>query len=882
MYRSRKNARAPVQQPDTLHLDYPDHPSSSSASASLLPPPPTLQQSSPHKPPPMSYDSTHRTPPPLDVPRGGGEGEEDTNADLACLVDGGSPEGGSEMSGRMEGPPALTSLPPSSSSPTARRRGQATPTESRRHSEQPDVVNLVTPSSVEAMSISDAFSSALVSPTSSLPRPPALSHSLAEGTGVSATHERTTIVTPEAPMSSSGRMRASVIQHAGPRRSRGDHSSSPSSSSIGSPHHRGRAQWQSVTPRTESIELLSSHPVLIVGHLTEAFPSPPSPSSPSAPSQPVGGSLGGNSTHLPAARGVSSSGFPLTSPRARTQVQTSSPHFNDHSYSLVGQLADSPASDDLRVTEHSYSLASIGAVEAPPQYNHTSHTSLRRSNRLSSRLGANSSSGLRLRGQGMSDASASNATELSRTGLNQPPPPQAPPPPPPPLSVSPGAAEEGEEEEEATPRHTSSFSISDLLVLNSGRRRQRDATDGELSYAPAMITVTPRLDQAEDEEEGGGEGEGLHDPLAGYVVAGGAVGRTVASNPVHQSGNSASEPVLLSPEASLPPPTYSPIPSHHHHHLHNQPPMRDTTTSHPARNVSSSFSRPRAARTSHLRPPPYHPPPPPPLYEPTSQHSTLQNRPPIPTSGSSLVESPGSEFLQDLSRQSEMLTQSLDFIDSRSRSRYHHHHNRHHHHQHGARTRPGASSAPSGAPVQGESLLPNSFRDQLHQMIAQLNERSLPPPLAVSSERTGTSGGGGGGGSGGGNEHAHIDLSQMLQETEHDRYPQPRRRQARSRGSSSDSPLIQSIRHPIPSPSSSSSSTHGASSSGGAGSSSGLASGSRRSAVPSAAGVVGEGSQGSGAPYQMVLESIVPAVNSDVIVVDSDTDEVCGILDPDC
>jgi hypothetical protein len=113
---------------------------------------------------------------------------------------------------------------------------------------------------------------------------------------------------------------------------------------------------------------------------------------------------------------------PLTPPANRpSDSSTTSPHINEHSYSLVGQLTPD-TSNDVRATEHSYSLASIGALEAPPPLYHrhsNPNTGLRRSNRLSSQLGPrltpSNSSSVRVRG---SRQGSGNATELSRTGQN--------------------------------------------------------------------------------------------------------------------------------------------------------------------------------------------------------------------------------------------------------------------------------------------------------------------------------------------------------------------------------------------------------------------------------------------------------------------------------
>ena len=103
---------------------------------------------------------------------------------------------------------------------------------------------------------------------------------------------------------------------------------------------------------------------------------------------------------------------PLASNRPSTTVSSFS---NDHSYSLVNQLTTGTSPDDIRITEHSYSLASIGALVAPP-YHHYSRPTLRRSNRLSTRLHPYNSSTLQIRGQSSaSPVLVGDATELSRT-----------------------------------------------------------------------------------------------------------------------------------------------------------------------------------------------------------------------------------------------------------------------------------------------------------------------------------------------------------------------------------------------------------------------------------------------------------------------------------
>ena len=77
----------------------------------------------------------------------------------------------------------------------------------------------------------------------------------------------------------------------------------------------------------------------------------------------------------------------LSSEGSSSEVDSASASsaIQDHSYSLVNELMPLESADgDLRVTEHSYSLASIGAVEAPPTQQVPS--TLRRSSRRSARL----------------------------------------------------------------------------------------------------------------------------------------------------------------------------------------------------------------------------------------------------------------------------------------------------------------------------------------------------------------------------------------------------------------------------------------------------------------------------------------------------------------
>ena len=128
---------------------------------------------------------------------------------------------------------------------------------------------------------------------------------------------------------------------------------------------------------------------------------------------------------------------------------------------------------------------------------HQTRSSLRRSHRLSTRLGLNSSGNLRLGGQGSADGggSSSNATELSRTGAAETSSHSYQ------VSLVGTAVEGGSVAGQRGTQHTRSshtpFSISDLLLPNSERRRR--------SHEASHSEERPVRGEEGEEERGGEE-----------------------------------------------------------------------------------------------------------------------------------------------------------------------------------------------------------------------------------------------------------------------------------------------------------------------------------------------------------------------------------------
>ena len=202
----------------------------------------------------------------------------------------------------------------------------------------------------------------------------------------------------------------SVIQQARPRRSNGDEGTSHSFDAF---QNTGARQFNSSSfdsnSATESPSRTESHPVIgnspppLLSQLHSLFDESLSAATPVPPL--LSNSLDHRQLAPPSASSLT----------------------NDHSYSLVNQLTTHLSPNDTRITEHSYSLASIGAMEAPPSSSHASRLPLRRSNRLSTRLRPYSfSNQLQRAPNSSSPIIVSDPTELSRTGATQRSTPGAP------------------------------------------------------------------------------------------------------------------------------------------------------------------------------------------------------------------------------------------------------------------------------------------------------------------------------------------------------------------------------------------------------------------------------------------------------------------------
>lgn len=517
---------------------------------------------------------------------------------------------------------------------------------------------------------------------------------------------------------------------------------------------------------------------------------------------------------------------PLAS-RPTDGSHSTSPH-NEHSYSLVGQLAPD-ASNDVRVTEHSYSLASIGAMEAPPPLYHRHNgpsTGLRRSNRISARLGPRlgptPASNLRVMGRG---AVTGNATELSRTGT------------------------------------ASRISTPAQRVAASGdpiNRVNRSRSGAPLSVSTLAIVRVPG-------DRGAGEAEGrdggpvqFEDDEASYTITFHAIRAepSEGSAPVrvNTSGTgavtNAPTPPAQSREGSLPGVNSNPL----NVRPDTLPESLEGRNS-DVRNPGSA--RPVVARTTVQG-----------IFGPfTSHQSSMQflsdltsaGGDPLPSTTSSSAAAGGpspddeegmvADYVRTVNREAEILNQSLEFIDHRSRARRN-------------RSRQASTSGLSTLRV---------------------------PPAFFAHELGSLASGSGGTGIDEQPNRMHMSFSdwQPMSLTEFNRHmanrmslqtegvTRQRHRSARARPQTTTTAQSHSNSGSIPSSSSSSTLPNSTTASDSNSSPPWLFSGSSSD---------GEGgSHTMSIPYQnlVVVESGSPAAaESDVIVVDSDTDEVCTYSSP--
>lgn len=634
--------------------------------------------------------------------------------------------------------------------------------------------------------------------------------------------------------------RTSVIRHAGPRRSYEWYVNS------GTEHRNGTHQQSDSEPLSR---LHPSHPLFLVNRVESEWNSTSESQTPQLPQTPQ-----------------LSTTAPISQPHPISPPANSSHVNNDHSYSLVGHLVAETPRSDVRVTEHSYSLASIGALEAPPHPPPHPHALLRRSNRLSARLGPYGSSNLRLRGQGASDPVPSNATELSRTNVTS-------------SSLETAAADNLRRRRM---RPLQSFSISDLLENHiqghpEHDRRMSSSEHHAPPYPSQLLTQAP----AGSNTSAAPGPESSTPTFSGHVTP--AADTPPRSDPLAVDSSSGiwidpfsthtyvpsfmrppqpsrlPFPVLVAPSGSLsamgggeslfsPQGTavggddYSLQGSEYNRdvgemvnhgldyrvgsRVRGQPPTTEGPLSFPVL-VAPGGDDDRA-------PPP--PPPPPPLGE---------------GSGDNLVQG-GSEY----HREAELLNHSMEFIDSMSRMRQ----NR------GQRPRSGSNhsslSAANSSLFAREVLSrsdgrgPNRTPLPLAEAGMSLpwrrrRERFRPHPSLAELDR-------------------HVNELMQLGMEGVASSPRPsRQRRTRHRVPGSETPpTTHSTRHLRSDSNSATDSTLVRNSIPG---SSGADSG---SSVP----VSADGNQTVSIPYQSVTEPSIPTADSDVIVVDSDSDEVTVII----
>ena len=343
---------------------------------------------------------------------------------------------------------------------------------------------------------------------------------------------------------------------------------------------------------------------------------------------------------------------PPAPPLVGRPTDSASPHINEHSYSLVGQLTPD-ASDDIRVTEHSYSLASIGAMEAPPPTSHhhnAPNSGLRRSNRLSARLGprlgTNHSSSVRFPGQSSGQGAVTgNATELSRTGTASQHSTQS-------HSAPRSSAASGDRTGRVGRSHSGGpLSVSSLAILRVPADLEpveaegRDGTsllfdNDESSYTVTFRAIRPLRTEPSD---------GPNPPHANAGAPGALGGRTPASSA--QSG-----------ESLLPGPGVNTNPLN----VRGDPEDPELSRNpHPVRTTVQGIFGPFSSLPSSLR-----------------FLSGLTSADPLPSSNSGSApasrdgpaaaddqEEMVANYVRTVNREAEILNQSLEFIDNRSRAR---------------------------------------------------------------------------------------------------------------------------------------------------------------------------------------------------------------------
>lgn len=406
-----------------------------------------------------------------------------------------------------------------------------------------------------------------------------------------------------------------------------------------------------------------------------------------------------------------SSGGVVTAGAAITQPfgpDVSPPTHNDHSYSLVGHLAPPDTTDDVRVTEHSYSLASIGALEAPPHQQHpqprtTATGGLRRSNRLSARLhgGPNNSGVASLRVAGQNSVTG-NATELSRTGSATPR--HA-------FVISPSTTTHGNRpmNRERASHRVSSFSISSLI----GEEEEDSSTDDD------------EEDEDDDEEEVEGSGDIGSQEIEGspsYTITlhSFQADPVQETNPVHVHVSEDQTPSgagsVSADDGASPPPT-----DDDEGNSEGGNPSRFDFVADPLATETHMYG-PFTVQGSMLVP----------AARTSSGDDPLPNQGTSDSTATTTTTTTGgggiSEYIRNLSRETEMLNQSLDFIDSRSRSR--------------RRTHPRAASATSSL----ASVLSAHHRRTAAAMASTLSQSGRGVGLSQSGSTSSSSPGGVAGG----------------------------------------------------------------------------------------------------------------------------------------
>lgn len=507
-----------------------------------------------------------------------------------------------------------------------------TPTEhSRRRSE--DLVNLVTPSptgsgSVEipdvptggvVRSSTDAPSfppSRSEAAGSGLPRPPDF-HVVPGGQSSNSMRVPTRVIQHSRPVLS-----RPVIQHSRPRNPRHHRQQIFDA-------HRNQNRHYLSDPASEQVQSL--HQVMFPSQDPDRATVANSPFFPEAPQS---------------VAATPSVGPPVTS--------VDSAHINDHSYSLVGQLdlndghgssLDPESGGDVRMTEHSYSLASIGALEAPPQLHRNPRSTLRRSNRLSARLGPYSSASLRVPTGGQNGADTV-ATELSRIGaggrrssLSHSEP----------IAINPPQTDMSARHRVGSirlPQFHSPFSISSLIGEGSGTEERSPVGVGSSGHDNTPYTITVQATSPLYSAESGSVSGPLHASVTGDPPSSMLDQAITSSTSLHHGGGSVSSRARTD---TVPAHARSfladPFGTHTYHH----PPIRPMASS-----PSTSLLVPDNIPSPNTDPL-------------VGVHSDPLHS--APTPGSAFH--PASEYLRHVNRETEMLNQNLEFIN-RMRSRRNH------------------------------------------------------------------------------------------------------------------------------------------------------------------------------------------------------------------